>query len=361
MARDLMDFSMQGSFTSIRFLTQVVPFMNARLQGMYKLGRAAKENPRRMAYVTGAIAMASLALLAAYGDDDDWKKRDESDRNNFWWFKIGGTAFRIPKPFELGAIGTLVERSAEYLFDDEMTGKRFRAQVLRLLGDNLSMNPIPQAVKPILDVYANKDSFRDAPIESMGMEKLKPEYRFNDRTSMVARAASTAANAVTNTIGVNSPSPVQIDHLLRGYFGWIGIVAVGVADIIARPVTNQPTQATPDYWKMATGNMVSDLRDAPSRYVSSIYDQAKELEQAYGTWRALQKSGKPQEAAEFLAENREEITRYRRVTQVKAVEGKLNERIRQIERGSMDGDAKREAIRAVRVQKEALAKRLAAK
>lgn len=63
-----------------------------------------------MAYVTGAVAMASLALLAAYGDDDDWKRREDWDRNNFWWFKVGGIAFRIPKPFELGAIGTLAER-----------------------------------------------------------------------------------------------------------------------------------------------------------------------------------------------------------------------------------------------------------
>ncbi|MFZ4481786.1 MAG: hypothetical protein ACOYNZ_18045, partial [Rhodoferax sp.] len=102
-ARDLMDFSMAGSWATVRFLTQIVPFMNARIQGAYKLGRAAKEDPKRMAYVTGAIAVASLALLAAYGDDDDWKKREDWDRNNFYWFKFGGIAFRIPKPFELGA------------------------------------------------------------------------------------------------------------------------------------------------------------------------------------------------------------------------------------------------------------------
>ena len=359
-ARDLMDFSMQGSFTSIRFLSQVVPFLNARLQGMYKLGRAANENPKRMAYVTGAVAMASLALLAAYGDDDDWKRREDWDRNNFWWFKVGGIAFRIPKPFELGAIGTLAERSAEYLMDDEMTGKRFRGQVLKLLGDNLSMNPIPQAVKPLLDVYANKDSFRNAPIESMGMERMKSEYRFNDRTSMVARGMSTAANSVTGLVGAEALSPVQIDHLLRGYFGWLGTFAVGTADMIARPVTNQPTQATQDIWKKVTGGIASQLEDAPSRYVSSVYDQAKELEQAYGTWRALQKSGKPEEAAAFFADNREEIARYRSVTQVKSAESKLNERIRQIERNeAMDGDQKREEIRRIRAMKEALAKQLA--
>jgi hypothetical protein len=93
MARDLMDFSMQGSFTTIRFLTQVVPFLNARLQGLYKLGRAAKEDPARFSIVAGAAALASLALLAAYSDDDDWKKREDWDRDNYWWFKFGGIAY----------------------------------------------------------------------------------------------------------------------------------------------------------------------------------------------------------------------------------------------------------------------------
>ena len=233
-------------------------------------------------------------------------------------------------------------------------------QVLKLLGDNLSMNPIPQAVKPLLDVYANKDSFRNAPIESMGMERMKSEYRFNDRTSMVARGMSTAANSVTGLVGAEALSPVQIDHLLRGYFGWLGTFAVGTADMIARPVTNQPTQATQDIWKKVTGGIASQLEDAPSRYVSSVYDQAKELEQAYGTWRALQKSGKPEEAAAFFADNREEIARYRSVTQVKSAESKLNERIRQIERNeAMDGDQKREEIRRIRAMKEVLAKQLA--
>ena len=130
--------------------------------------------------------------------------------------------------------------------------------------------------------------------------------------------------------------------------------------MIARPVTNQPTQATQDIWKKVTGGIASQLEDAPSRYVSSVYDQAKELEQAYGTWRALQKSGKPEEAAAFFADNREEIARYRSVTQVKSAESKLNERIRQIERNeAMDGDQKREEIRRIRAMKEALAKQLA--
>ena len=88
------------------------------------------------------------------------------------------------------------QEGVELAFDKEMTGERFRKQVLTILGDNLSMNPVPQLVKPIMDVYANKDSFSGRPIETMGMDKLKSEYRFTDRTSMTARAASTGISSL---------------------------------------------------------------------------------------------------------------------------------------------------------------------
>lgn len=355
-ARDLMDFSMQGSWTSVRFLTQVVPFMNARIQGLYKLGRASKEDPARIAAVIGATTLFSLALLAAYSDDDDWKKRTDSDRNNFWWFKFGGTAYRIPKPFEIGSIATLAERGFELAFDKEMTSKQFMKNVKELLGDNLSMNPVPQLVKPLLDVYANRDSFSGMPIENMAQERLKSEYRFNDRTSMFARGASTALNKAADLVGGDSLSPVQIDHVLRGYFGWLGTFVVSGADIIARPATGQATQATPDYIKMLSGNMVSDLRDAPSKYVAHMYDQAKVIEEAHATWRSLLKEGKTAEAKEFRDENTDLLKKYRSIGAVKRKESAFNERIRVIERSNMSADAKRDLIRSIRAQKDRAAR-----
>lgn len=355
-ARDLMDFSMQGSFTSIRFLAQVVPFFNARLQGLYKLGRAAKEDPARISAVIGAAALASIALLLAYSRDDDWKKREEWDRNGFWWFKFGGVAFRIPKPFEVGAIATVAERGFELMFDKEMTGKRFRANVLALLGDNLSMNPIPQLAKPLLDVYANKDGLSGRPIETMAMEKLKSEYRFNSGTSMTARAISTGLNAVTGTIGKEALSPVQVDALLRGYFGWLGSFVVGIGDVIARPATGQPSKPSADMFKLVTGGMVSDLRDAPSRYVTQMYAQAAEIEQAYTTWKMLIKAGKPGEAAEFLADNKEDISKYRQVERLKKTESKLNQQIKHIEQGDGDSASKRDQIRELQARRDEVAR-----
>jgi hypothetical protein len=357
-ARDLMDFSMQGSWNTVRFLTQVVPFMNARLQGLYKLGRGAKEDPWRFSMVLGATALMSLGLMAAYHDDDDWKKREDWDRNNFWWLKFGGVAFRIPKPFEIGAIATLAERGAEWAFDDEMTARRFRENVLDLLGDNLSMNPVPQLAKPLIDLYANWDSFTDRPIESMGLEKLKSEYRFDQRTSMVARGASTAMNAVTGLVGAEALSPKQIDHLIRGYFGWLGAFLVGASDVLLRPATDQPTKPAPDYWATVTGRMVSELEGAPSRYVSQMYTQAKEVEQAYSTWRQLLREGKAEEANAFRDEYEPQLRQYQRVQQLKRLESQLNLQAKRIEGGDGTPEEKRDRILAIRRQQDQVARPL---
>ena len=351
LARDLMDFSLQGSWTTVRFLTQVVPFMGARIQGMYKLGRAAKEDPARFATVLGAVALLSISLMAAYEDDEDWKKREDWDRNNYWWFKMGGVALRIPKPFEIGAIATLAERGIEYFTSPEMTGERLRKNVLSILGDNLNMNPIPQAVKPIMDIYANKDSFTKRPIETMGMERLEPQYRFTSGTSMVARGLSTGTGGVL--------SPVQYDHLIRGYLSWLGSFVVGAADMAIRPLTKEASRPEADYWKTATGGIVSDLKSGSSRYVTQMYEQASEIEQAYGTYKMLMKTGRLEEGREYLKSHKDEIYKFNSIEQVKRAEARYNELIRMIERSSIEPGAKKEKIEQIQAKKDKSAKLVA--
>jgi hypothetical protein len=356
-ARDLMDFGLQGTFRTVRFLSQVVPFFNARLQGVYKLGRAAKEDPAKFAAVTGAMMLFSLALLAHYHDDDDWQKREDWDRNNYWWIKIGGEAYRIPKPFEIGALATLAERSAERLFDDAMTGERFRTQLLAILNDQLALNPTPQLVKPLIDLYANHDSFTNRPIETQGMENVQPSARYRPSTSLVARGLSSAGNAVSDE---HFASPVQIDHLIRGYFGWVGTFAVAGIDMAIRPMLGDSEPATPatDWLRTLTGSMVSELDGAPSRYVSAMYDQAKELEQAYGTWRRLLRDGKREEAAGFAAEHADQIKRYHLVEPVRRATAVLNEQIRRVSISDATPQAKREKITALRERQHGLAQKV---
>jgi hypothetical protein len=183
----------------------------------------------------------------------------------------------------------------------------------------------------------------------MGMQKLDPEYRYTSRTTMPARAVSTMTGGAL--------SPVQVDHLVKAYFGWLGALSVGAVDQAVRPLTSEPTRPQPDYWKVATGGLASETDSASSYYVTRLYDQAKEMEAAYATWRSLLKEGRVEEAKEYLEENKEDIVRHKALQKVTEGEAKFSEMIRMIERSTtMDAEQKKERINRIRAQQDRLAR-----
>jgi hypothetical protein len=362
MARDLMDFSLQGRWPIVRFLAQSVPFLNARLQGLSKLGRGAKEDPRRFGYVVSAVAMASIALMLAYEDDEDWKKRPDWDRDTNWWFKIGDTAFRIPKPFEIGAIGTVAERTWEMAFNDEMTWKRYRARLSHMIFETFAMDPTPQLIVPISEIYANREGFTGRPIEGLSLQKLRPEDRATESTSSAAR--------LLGQMGLPSPislvkgeyeklSPVQIDHLVRGYFGWLGTTASNIVDFGLRPLMDRgerPAYRLKDVF--VVGNFAEGLPAGSSRYVDQLYDQARIIEQAYMSYRDAVKKGDRERAKELLAKEGDKIRAYKAINRISDQVSEINRKIRQIDASrTLSAETKRRMIDQLSQRKNAIAQR----
>ncbi|MFZ7320459.1 LPD5 domain-containing protein [Comamonas jiangduensis] len=364
MARDLMDFSMGGSAPVVRFLTQSVPFLNARMQGLYKLGRAAKHDPRRFATVAMAVTVASLGLLAAYADDEDWKRREDWDRDSYWWFKIGETAYRIPKPFEVGAIGTLAERTAEAMFSEEMDSKRFMERISHMVSQTFAFDPMPQAFKPLLDIYANKDSFTGRAIESQADQRLRPEDRYNERTSEVAR--------FLGQVGLPDParlmkgeyaglSPKQIDHLLRGYFSWMATASTVASDMLLRNTVvdrgESPALRLKDVFLV--GNFAEGLPSGSSRYVSAMYEQSKPVEQAYAAYRDALASGDHAKASEIMGSSGELIRSRGAVNTATKLLAQLNSQAKRVQADTnMSSDEKRERLTRIEQRRHEIAKRV---
>jgi hypothetical protein len=363
-SRDLLDFSMQGAWQTTRFLTQIVPFLNARLQGFYKLGRAGVEDHARLAAVIGAIAATSIGLSAAYQNDPDFHKREDWDRDNFWWFKVAGKAFRIPKPFEVGSIASLAERGADFLWDKDMTGARYGKIVRDILVDNLNLNPIPQAVGPLLDVYANTDSFTGRPIEPQGMEALRPDYRYTANSTMFSRALSTAGQAVYDATGLTQTgsrffSPLQIDHLVDGYFGWLGSFVTAAPDLILRPVTGQPVRPAWDWWKVGSGGFVHELGSDGSYFTTAMHEQAQILGESMATYQNLLRTGRAPEAVAFAKDHMQDMARGAMLQAVQGRMGAYTEVRRLIENSqTMSADQKRQRLLAIKAQEESVAQRM---
>jgi hypothetical protein len=330
-ARDLMDFSMQGQFRAVKVLGSVVPFFNARLQGLYKLGRDGisptyrvicnattgkpleigdKQKAMRFTVISSAVMLASMALYSMYKDDEDFQRREDWDRDNFWWFKIGSTQYRIPKPFEIGALGTIAERTLEQISDENVEGKVFFKRMNAILMDNFSMNPMPQMFKPLIDIYANKDSFTSAPIESAGMENLSKQERQDDKTSGIAKALGGISEGATKILTFNPDaqglSPIQVDYMIKAYLGWAGATAVATADRAVEPFQEGTRVHPPVIDQLAMG-FIKTEPETRSKYLTEFYQNNANLQSAMADMRHYAQLGDSEKVSQILEEKGNKI------------------------------------------------------
>ncbi|MEH8200065.1 LPD38 domain-containing protein [Aeromonas veronii] len=223
-SKDLMDFSMLGAARAIQGASLVLPFFNARLQGLGKLSRELRDNPREIAKRAGMITAMSLGLLAANWDDERYEELPDWDKDANWHFFVGDQHFRIPKPFEIGVMfGTIPERMVRAMGDKD-TGAQFGKAVARAIGDTFALNPTPQIVKPLVEAAFNYDTFSGGPIDGPQDLAVMAEARYDEQTSLLMRELGELSGF----------SPKQLEHLVIGYTGTIGSYVMATADGLIR-------------------------------------------------------------------------------------------------------------------------------
>ena len=371
-ARDLMDFAQSGGWGATRFLITTVPFLNARIQGLdvlYRkgfkplaktvLGRgstAERQQAARFALTTFLVSAASVLLYLIFKDDEDFKQREQWDRDMYLWFKIPGVQqpFRIPKSFEVGALGTIAERIAEQLCDPRAGGELFAERMKAMLTQTFAFDPMPQLFKPLQEIRENKSHFTQRPLETLDMERLSPERRYRAETSALAIGLSQAG------LGRVGLSPVQIEHLIRGYFGWIGAQALLLGDRAVRPVLDWPEK--PQTLKEAPifGDLLNSF--APdgrgSRYVTEFYAQLQQLRQVHADARLLQKLGDPALTG-FVQAHRQALTLAQPAERVARALAELGQAERYIANDrTLSGSKKQALIDRLRQRKALLARRV---
>jgi hypothetical protein len=206
------------------------------------------------------------------------------------------------------------------------------------LSQQLSLNPVPQVLGPLIDVYANYDSFTDRPIETMGMENLSKGQRIGPSTSATAQL-----------LGANGyVSPVQIDHLVNGYFGWLGSHVVATSDLALRPAMGMPPKPAAKIDDLfVLGDFVKDLPAGQSKYVTHLYDQMKEVQEAMADLRHLQQIGATEEAQRLLEAKRDKIAMYHLYTHAQQQMNEVNKRIKLVQQRATDPELEREQLDAL--------------
>ena len=377
-SRNLLDFSRHGSFPLVRFLVETVPFLNARLQGLARLGGAMADpqSRARFAIVVGALSIASVLLRQLNADDDEYNELEEWDKDASWHIfpeTFGGEGdwhIVLPKPFEVGAIATMAERGWEMLM--KQTGdKRFQEANAKLLGERLmhvftetlSFDPTPQIVAPLMDVWANKDGFTKREIESLGMRLsgVSPTLRVRASTTTVAKALS---RVMDSTVGAVSKdlvfSPVQVDYLIRNYLGWVGSVS---ASVLSGMVDATSDVARPKKYLTEYQPIRSFYRDDSgpgySKYVTEFYDLHEEIRGMHADVQALRKDFRPDEAALIRKENAPKLRMRLAMGRAQRAMSNARQRIKRIQADpKLSADVKRKRIDEIRTRINALAERV---
>lgn len=252
----------------------------------------------------------SLAEYEMYGDDEDWRAREEWDKDTFFWFKIPGTetAFRIPKPHEFSILGNMAWRMIDVGFkDDPITRELFTSSMKHMLTNEFYITPLPQIITPVAELVMDRDFFTGRPIEGLMAEFQSPAERRRLYTSSTAIAASRELFSKL-PIDALRLSPIQLEHLLKGYTGFLGETALFVSDLFvsrAYDMPSTPMRRITDYPVAKSFFQRTPLRN--TMYGNVIYQHFKTIEQAYSDISTARRIGDFERAGELEAENQEAL------------------------------------------------------
>jgi hypothetical protein len=300
-AMEVLNFSRKGNSDVIRIVSALVPFFNARVQGLDVLyrsgwGKFASENADQMKKAFASRALTMMGLSMAYwflvSDDEEYKKLSKEERDNYWIipaFEVNGKPFRFPIPFELGVVfKVLPERVLETAFGND-TGKDLKESFVRNMTNTLQINPIPQAFIPIVENIVNYSFFTGDPIVGRGMEDLAPQYQFTQGTSQMAKDFGAATGM----------SPIKVENFVRGYTGTMGTYAVQLLDAIYRS-EGDPVKATS---RLEQFPVIKRFFSGDSGTVSAYYDLKQDVNEVVRTVNMLERTGNIDGLREYIAEN----------------------------------------------------------
>ena len=292
-AAEIVNFRRISGDPRLQFASRVIPFFNAYLQvGSVAIktlsGRGISPTERKAAQATLIATTAKIAVLSmlysmAIGDDEDYKRKNRVTRDRM--FMIPGTGgMGIPIRSDVFALPKVIGEYTYQMMSDNGTtdSKMFKQAMSRAVMNSLHppSEGIPQVVRPALGVMTNHDFFQDREIVNATMRRLDTDRQFTKSTSEMAKALGT----------LTGMSPLNIEYLLRGYFGSaMTLTALATDDAInaARGGPPRPAKSAGDMLA-ALPNMSGFMsKDENTAVLSDFYEVARDVNKASATLKSM--------------------------------------------------------------------------
>ena len=221
-AFDIINFRRRGSSKMINLMGQVVPFFYAymsvqrvamkTISGVGISPGDRKEALKTLATMSGGLMAMSVLYAMLVADDEDYQNTPTAIRDRV--LTIPGTGMRIPLRPDLFLMPKIIGEHAYHLITDNglSDAKKARKSIADgLVNAMASPMPVPQAIKPALEVAINYDFFQGKPIVGFFEKQKEAERQFNESTSEFSKI-----------LGKAGVSPMMSDHVIRGMFGSVG-------------------------------------------------------------------------------------------------------------------------------------------
>jgi hypothetical protein len=345
-ALDIINFQKHGRSAKVRALTQVIPFMNAYLQGMDVLfqamsGKGISGKQKRQAqvlFVQTAIKLAALSALYSMlvADDEDYQKLD--DRQKVRSLIIPGTGVKIPVAADVAMlVKAIPELGYQYIVRDGTknpmdTTKLFQGISQSIIDGLSGPNLMPQALRAGIEVAVNRNFLTGNPIVGRGLETLETQEQFTENTSRLAR--------LIGQTGIISP--MNADHLIKGYGGTTASLFLYSTDALVNQVADVKTPSVPVYRIPSINSFLYSTEGKGQ--LNDYYDLKERSDEVTATLNRKMKYGTAEDAREYREENKEMLAVRGRVNAMSNQMKALRETRKRIIASDLDASAKRERL-----------------
>jgi hypothetical protein len=351
-AFEIINFKRSGANGIVNVGKQLVPFFGAYLQAMnvtakVLAGRSITPTERAAAYrtlITNAAMVTTLAFLysAMVADDEEYEKMDPQVRDKH--LLIPGTGFMLPLRNDMTLFPKL---AAEYSYlmmtDNGFTdGKKVRRAMSEALANAiLSPTVVPQFIKPAVEVGINHNFFTGRDLVGKGIANRDKAEQYTASTSELGK--------FLGQLGILSP--VQIDHLIKGYAGSVGgLMLLGTNAVMQDSGIPKPEKSDRDVLRQIPGMGTFFASEYGNAMKNDFYELREEVARTVTTLNHL-KDKSPERAQEYM---REKLPLLQLQKQVNTIGNQLTklrsyeDQIRSLPESRMSAEQKTETIKRIK-------------
>jgi hypothetical protein len=355
MTMESMNFYKRGLSPTLQYASRLIPFFNAQIQGLNVLVKAARGNMPfeeqqqiKRKFFNNAILLMGTGIVYAMAMDDDETFRNARPRDKYanFFLPIPGVdePLKLPIPFEAGYFFSLAVAAVDGMRAETDGKAQFQALKDLFLGSvpGYSSMGFPALVKPAFEVWFDKNFLTGGPIEPRRMQGYDTEERYLATTTELAKQMSKLLPIL---------SPIQIEHIVRGYLGVLPLVAAAGANGLferegkgekpAGRASDLPLIGTAFQKKYGGGD--ADV----------VYREAQEAVEANGTFKKMLSEGRRDEAIAYREKNKVEMAMAPAAGQYRQIIGRINTDIRRVqERDDLTAEEKRLRLDALEKAKQ---------